>query len=231
MSNQDGRVFARNVAANIAVAGFLAVGTAVAFSATAYADDPPPPADPGADPTAPPPVGPTIPVLGAPLGPQGFSILAQAGQPAVEPLGTPALPELNRENLLGQNPVPMAPGGPPGVAPNLDAMNSQYLLRQNEVPAAPGQGTAVGPATDDEHLGRVDYLKQLHALYSNGNLKGSLLGRVDQTQLGEPLPGTAPLPGTNIPPGLVQNLPDPAAPADPSAPPVLPVAPVPPPVG
>ncbi len=43
MSSQDRKTFARNVMANISVAGFLAVGAAVALSATAAADDGPPP--------------------------------------------------------------------------------------------------------------------------------------------------------------------------------------------
>ncbi|WP_231965623.1 hypothetical protein [Mycobacterium sp. E802] len=57
-------------------------------------------------------------------------------------------------------------------------------------------------------------------LYRNGNLRGAMLGQVPKEQLGEPLPGTAPPPGTNIPSGLGENLPDPAAPPPaPGAPP------------
>ena len=47
------------------------------------------------------------------------------------------------------------------------------------------------------------------------------MGKLDPDQLGEPLPGTAPPPGTNIPVGLEQYLPEP--------PPAIP--PVPPPGG
>jgi hypothetical protein len=49
-------------------------------------------------------------------------------------------------------------------------------------------------------------------------LKGGLLGQMPQEQLGEPLPGTAPPPGTAVSPGLEQYLPDPA-PADAPPPP------------
>ena len=38
-----------------------------------------------------------------------------------------------------------------------------------------------------------------------------LFGQAPDEQLGEPLPGTAPAPGIYLPPGLGQNLPDPAA--------------------
>jgi hypothetical protein len=182
-----------------------AVGAAVASLPTAAAEPPPPP--------------PPLPILGAPLAPQGLGgIMAQNGLTPVEPLGTPTLPELNRENLLGQNPVPSAPGGPPGVAPELNAFNNAYLLPQNVAPAAPGEGTVVGvpPGQENADLGRIDYLRQLHELYQNGNLKGSLLGQMPKEQLGQPLPGTAPPPGTNIPSGLYPDLPP---------------APVPPPAG
>jgi hypothetical protein len=236
MSSQDGKALARHAMATVAVAGFLAVGAAVALSATAVADDGPPPADPSAPlypaAPAPPPLGPTIPVLGAPLGPQGFNILAQNGTDATPgSLGVPDTVDTSPGALLGQNLAPSAPGGGVlGAPPNLNALNNAYVLPQNEKPSAPGQGTEVGvePGQENADLGRFSYLQQWHDLYKNGNLKGALLGRVDPEQLGQPLPGTAPLPGTNIPPGLVQDLPDPTT-ADPAVPPV-PGAPIPPPV-
>jgi hypothetical protein len=231
-------VAVRTAVANIAVLGALAVGAAVASLATAAADPPPPdpvllPVDPAA-PAPPPPPGPSIPVLGANLGPAGFNILAQNGSdPAPGSLGVPQTLDTNPQSLLGQNVVPSAPGqGVPGAPVNLDPLNNAYVMPQNEKPAAPGQGAQVGvaPGEENDHLGRVDYLKQWHDLYKNGNLKGALLGQAPQEQLGEPLPGTAPPPGTNIPPGLEQYLPDPNAPAvpDPNAP-ILPI--VPPPAG
>jgi hypothetical protein len=233
MNGQDGKTVARRVMANVAVAGFLTVGAAVAFSATAVADDGPPPPDPAVPvdlATPPPPAGPVIPVLGAPLGPEGFNILAQNGAPAAPgALGVPAAIDTNPQALLGQNQAPAAPGqGAPGAPINLNAINNAYVLPQNEKPSAPGKGAEVGvdPGQENADLGRYSYLQQWHDLYKNGNLKGALLGRVPEDQLGQPLPGTAPPPGTNIPPGLVQDLPDPAT-ADPAAPPAAPGAPVP----
>ncbi|WKG01715.1 hypothetical protein [Mycolicibacterium sp. HK-90] len=209
----------------IMVAGVLALGAAVASSAAAAAD--PAPVDPAVPaPAPPPPQGPTVPGIGAPLGPNGLSLLEQTGTPTGGPLGLPQGVDLNPNSLLAQN---ATPGGPPGTPPNLRAFNNGYLLPQNEKPSAPGEGTVVGVAPGEENadISGREYLKQLHELYRNGNLKGALLGQVPQQQLGEPLPGTAPPPGTNISPGLAQYLPEPAPPADPAAPPA-PAVPAPP---
>ena len=92
-----------------------------------------------------------------------------------------------------------------------------YGVPQNEVPSAPGQGQQFDVAPGDENAdvnGRT-WLGRYIDLYRDGRLRGSLLGQLPQQQLGEPLPGTAPPPGTNIPPGLVQFLPDPAVPPPP----------------
>ena len=70
---------------------------------------------------------------------------------------------------------------------------SPYVL-QTDVPPGP--------------FARVDALKGLHAM-----LHGSL-GRVPRSELGQALPGTAPPPGTNLPPGLEQFYVPPEAPAD-----------------
>ena len=78
---------------------------------------------------------------------------------------------------------------------------SPYVL-QTDVPPGP--------------FARVDALKGLHAM-----LHGSL-GRVPRPELGQALPGTAPPPGTNLPPGLEQFYVPPEAPAD-VPPPVPPV--------
>lgn len=205
------------------VAGILALGAAAASSAAAAAEPAPnTPADPAIPAPAPPP-GPTVPGIGAPLGPNGLSLLEQTGTPTGGPLGLPEGVSLDPNSLLGQN---ATPGGPPGTPPNLRAFNNGYVLPQNEVPSAPGQGSVVGvaPGQENADISGVDYIKQLHELYKNGNLRGSLLGQLPKEQLGQPLPGTAPPPGTNIPPGLAQYLPAPP-PADPAAPPLDPAAP------
>ncbi len=72
---------------------------------------------------------------------------------------------------------------------------SPYVLQSNVPP---------GP------FARVDAFKGLHAM-----LHGSL-GRMPGSELGQPLPGTAPPPGTNIPAGIEHYL----APPDDAAPPV-----------
>jgi hypothetical protein len=222
--------------ANIAAAGFLTVGAAVAFAATATADPPPPdPAlpVPGA-PEPPPPPGPPVPVLGAPLGPAGLGVLAQNGQeqnPAA--LGAPPITGLDQTTVLGQNPLPSPPGGGPGVVPNLNVFNNAYGPQQCLAPSAPGKCEQfdVAPGDENADVSRRQWLGRYIDMYRAGMLKGGLLGQVPQEQLGEPLPGTAPPPGTNIPPGLVQFQPDPAAPPDgappppPGAPPLLPPPP------
>ena len=85
-------------------------------------------------------------------------------------------------------------------------MASPYVL-QTDVPAGP--------------FARIDAFRGVHALIHGG------LGRMPGGELGLPLAGTAPAPGTNLPPGLEQFYagPDP----DPLLPdPLLPISPVPP---
>jgi hypothetical protein len=78
---------------------------------------------------------------------------------------------------------------------------SPYVL-QTDVPAGP--------------FARVDALKGLHAM-----LHGSL-GRMPGSELGQPLPGTAPPPGTAIPAGIEQFMAPPAeAVAPAAAPPII----------
>lgn len=140
-------------------------------------------------------------------------MLAQTGQPAVPGmLGAPAIPGIDRATALGQNAVPSAPGAGPGVVPNLRAFNNAYGLPQNEVPSAPGQGQQfdVAPGQENADVNGRTWLGRFYDLAADGRLHGALLNQLPQQQLGEPLPGTA-SPGTNIPPGLVQFLPDPAA--------------------
>lgn len=145
------------------------------------------------------------------------SVLAQSDAAPAGPLGLPDLSAYAPGLLLGQNAVPAAPGAQtPVAAPDLRAFNGDYLLPQNVAPAAPGQGATaagIGPTPDDPGTGRLAFLRRIHAMYSDGDLAGALLGQVPSEQLGEPLPGTAPAPGIYVAPGLGQNLPDPAAPA------------------
>ncbi|MDT5191142.1 MAG: hypothetical protein QOI28_3393 [Mycobacterium sp.] len=216
--------------------GLLAVGAAVAFPATAVADDAPPDPlpVPGDLAPPPPPPGPTIPIIGAPVGPAGFDVLAQNGVPSAGPgnLGAPPVYGIDGTSVLAQTAAPSLPGAV-GTPPNLNVFNNAYGAGAlNEVPAAPGKGEQfdVAPGQENADVSRREWLGRYIDLYRAGDLKGGLLGQVPQEQLGEPLPGTAPPPGTNVPPGLVQFLPDPADTAPPPPPPGV-VPPVPPPPG
>ncbi len=80
----------------------------------------------------------------------------------------------------------------------------------------------VAPGQENSDVSRREWLGRYIDMYRAGMLKGGLLGQVPKEQLGEALPGTAPPPGTNLPPGLGQFLPDPAAPPDGVAPPPVP---------
>jgi len=183
----------------------VAVGRAVPAIA-APTDEPPP--DPAA---APAPTG-LIPPI-ASIG----NVLGQNGSTPAGPLGLPDLSAYAPSLVLGQNPVPAAPGVPDApVVPNLNAFNAAYLLPQNLTPAAPGQGEpapGIGPDQDSPSAGRIAFLRRLHEMYQAGALTGALLGQVPKEQLGEPLPGTAPGPEIYISPGLGLNLPDPTVPA------------------
>jgi hypothetical protein len=197
-----------NVAAKFVVAGMLAAGTAVASAATAAADPPPPP-PPGdqTNPVAPPPPGlndalanPVTAILGDPAGPPG---------------GAPV------DLLLSQYQVPSVPGEQPqGLDINQAITGNAYLLPQNYANPTPGDGSPYGtaPGTITDRPDLISSLKGAHGLWHGA------MGRLDPSQLGEPLPGTAPPPGTNIPQGLGDDLPNGPAPAPFPAPLALPPA-------
>jgi hypothetical protein len=173
------------------------------------------------------------------MGPAGFGVLTQVGQTPSDTPGTLGVPAqitgLDRDSVLGQNALPSPPGAGPGVVPNLNVFNNAYGVQQYEKPSAPGQGQQfdVAPGDENADVSKRIWLGRYIDMYRAGMLKGGLLGQVPQEQLGEPLPGTAPPPGTNIPPGLVQFQPDPPPPPDAPVPPPPPGAPplVPPPPG
>jgi len=189
--------------------GFALIAFVVATAAPAVAapvDDQP--TDPSPAPAAPTGFIPPVASFG--------NILGQSGSDPAGPLGIPDLSAYAPNLVLGQNPVPAAPGtADPAVIPNLSAFNAGYLLPQNLKPAAPGQGTlapGIGPDKDSPGSGRIAFLRRLHEMYQEGELTGAFLGQLPKDQLGEPLPGTAPGPEIYIPPGLGQ-LPDPAQPS------------------
>ena len=183
---------AGKLAETIAVAGLLAAGTAVASAPTAAADPPPPvPADPAApdppsDPPAPPPTA---------MG----TMTAILNQTTASPTGF--------DLLLSQTPMPGTPGSQAPAPPDLSTVNTlPYLFGPNEKLSEQGQQSMYSAGPTDLNApapsGRIDAFKRAHGLWHEG------LGRLDQSQLGQPLPGTAPPPGTHLPPGPVQFLPD-----------------------
>jgi hypothetical protein len=197
------------MAANLA-AGILAVGGAVVFSATAAADDAPPPPPP-------PPPGPTgfLPPAGTV---QNF--LPQGGM----------APGSGYDFLLGQAPLPTAQGGQPAPvivgedgqpvpaaqAPTLIDQQAVNALKPTNFELA-GQGqqsvysyTPADPAAPPPNF--MDNAKGAHGIWNYQ------MGRLTTAQLGQPLPGTAPPPGTNIPVGLAADPNDPTAPPPPQPP-------------
>ena len=207
------RVTVQNRVVAALAAGMLAAGAAVAFSATAAADEPPPP---GADP--------------APA-PTGF--LPPAGTlQSFLPEGAMA-PGSGYDFMLGQAPLPTAQGGQPAPvvvgadgqpvpAPQsptiLDPQAIQALRPTNFGLAGQGQQSMYSytpAAPDAPPPGFLANAKGAHGIWNYQ------MGKLDPNQLGEPLPGTAPPPGTNIPAGLGESLPDPLAPP-PGAPPIIP---------
>lgn len=115
-------------------------------------------------------------------------------------------------SMLGQNVAPAAPGGTgPVTVPGANALNNQYLLPQNLKPAEPGKGELYGVDPGEEHadVSGGDYLRRLWHQHQDGQLGGGLLGRRPKEELNQPLPGTAPPPGTRIP-GLADDSQGPA---------------------
>lgn len=208
------------------------------MSATAAAEPPPGPPLPG-EPGPPPPEaappGPAIPMIGTPLGPNGLGVLAQTNAPGVPgALGAPAVNGLDAASVLGQYLTPQAPNADPGIVPNLNVFNNAYGLPQNVVPSAPGEGLQfdVAPGQENSDVSKREWFGRFIDMQRDHRLYGGL-GQLPQEQLGQPLPGTAPPPGTVISPGLVQYLPEGgpppglivAPPPDPAAPPPPPVLP------
>lgn len=175
------------------------MGILVCAAPAAATDEPPP-----ADPLPAPPVT-TVPV--PPLAGIG-SALSQAGSAPAGPFGLPDLSGYETNLILGQNPVPAAPGTPaPAALPSLSAFNPEYLLAQNQAPAAPGEGViapGIGPMPDDPGTGRIAFLRRLHEMYQNDALTGALLGQVPADQrdglLAQPEPEPVVYPPAALPP-------------------------------
>jgi hypothetical protein len=190
----------KDVAMKILAAGVLLAGAAVACATTAAADPAPPvPAGPAVPPVPGQEPAPVVPAEDHPL--TGFAnYLAGSG---------------GQELLLGQTAVPAVPGTAPVSPPSVDVLDGiQLLMPQNYRVPTPDQTSpyALSQGTPGP-FARVDSLKGVHAIVHGA------LGRMPADELGQPLPGTAPPPGTNIPLGPERFLPDPAEiPSPPPAP-------------
>jgi len=122
------------------------------------------------------------PTVAAAPAPNGIgNPLAQSGDAPTGPFGLPDLSAAATGLLLGQNPVPAAPDATaPAKIPSLAAFDPHYLLPQYVDPAPPGQGelaAGIGPTPDDPSTGRIAFLRRLHEMYAEGELRGALLGQ------------------------------------------------------
>lgn len=163
----------------------------IALCAAALACAAPAAADPATPVPPPPPPGFVPPGIG--------DVLAQRGSDQGGLLGMPDLSAYGPNLLLGQNPVPAAPGAPApaSVMPNLSAFNPEYMLAQSEMPAAPGEGAAapgLGPDADNPGTGRIAFLRRIYEMYGTGALKGALLGQQTPAEFAEESVAPAPPP-------------------------------------
>jgi hypothetical protein len=207
MGSSDRGAAAKGVAAKVAMASMLAVGAAVASAGTAAADPlPPAPADP-ATPDAPPPPAGFIPPPstigstlaqdqdnGQPIGPGGLPGCFFAN-PANSDSGSGPCPDF----LLSQYATPATSGQPATIMGGANALSTAgYLLPPNIRMSEQGQGPTFYGLTGDDNApitSRWDAISRARGAFHD------VMGHLDQDQLGDPLPGTAPPPGTNLPVG------------------------------
>lgn len=197
----------------------------------------------GADPVVD-PILPVDPVVAGPV-PIPAEGIAPAPAPAPPPAAAAqsmlgqAVTQLGQSNplnamadLLANSPQPPVVGQgplPPGTissGPGADPLSlAQGLMPRNyRMPTSDEASPyALAPNSTPSPFARIDAWKGVHALTH------SSLGRMPGSELGQPLPGTAPPPGTNLPPGLEQFYIDPAAVAPAAPPAVDPLMPPPPP--
>lgn len=193
----------------IVAAGWLALaGYGVAPASAEPVVDPLLPTDPPV-PTDVPPVPPVPPAPQSMIG-QAIGQVTQSNPVAAM---ADALANSQQVPVLGQAPLP--PGTiASGPAPDPMAL-AQLLMPQNYRMPAEDQDSpyALAPNTSPSPFARIDAWKGVHAI-----LHGSI-GRMPSDELGQALPGTAPPPGSNLPPGLEQFY---VLPAVPPATPALP---------
>ena len=176
--------------ARVAVAGVLCVAPLATASAIAMADSTVPPPEPIL--IAEVPAGEAPPVA------DPFVTASQMTKQSPITAFADMLAQASPNVLLAT-----APGSAPAANPLASVgmlMPKSYRMPTGDSPSPYLLTTGVDPGP----FARVDGWKGLHAI---GH---AALGRMPRVELGQPLPGTAPPPGTAIPLGLVQFLPDPA---------------------
>ena len=202
-----------------AVASGLCIAALAATSATATADSVTPAPEPVL--LAEVPVvaaAPGVPVsAAAPGAPDPFATTSTVTKQNPLSAFADVLAQASPDSVLAPLTAPGAAAAPDPLAAAGLLMPQNYRMPTGELPSPYVLATGVPPGP----FARVDGVKGLRAMIHGA------LGRMPGVELGQPLPGTAPPPGTAIPLGLVQFLPDPAelVPADPAAPLIPPPVP------
>ncbi len=147
----------------------------------------------------PPPPDPLIVAPEAPPGPPA---------PAMDPFAAPPLPGLLADGASASQGIGLSSPSPVNPLAGMDSLSPNgFRMPSGDAPSryALESGVPAGP------FARLSAFNGVQAI-----LRGTL-GRMPGAELGEAMPGTAPPPGTRIPPGLEQfyidpNLPPPAPP-------------------
>jgi len=177
-----------------AVSGALGVAALLAPTPTAVAEPVPPPSDPAV-------LVPTDPAVDA----------APAAAPALDPFA--ANSQATKENpLMAFSTIMAQPSPATLLVPPASAGTAENPLIGLDLLMPTSYGMPTGDSASPYVLGegnngpfaRINAFKGVHALGHAG------LGRMPREMLGQPLPGTAPPPGTSVPAGLEQFYVDPA---------------------
>jgi len=189
-----------------AVSGALGVAALLAPTPTAVAEPVPPPSDPAV-------LVPTDPAVDA----------APAAAPALDPFA--ANSQATKENpLMAFSTIMAQPSPATLLVPPASAGTAENPLIGLDLLMPTSYGMPTGDSASPYVLGegnngpfaRINAFKGVHALGHAG------LGRMPRELLGQPLPGTAPPPGTAVPAGLEQFYVDPAELLPPAPAPVVP---------
>jgi len=189
-----------------AVSGALGLVALLAPTPTAVAEPVPPPSDPAV-------LVPTDPAVDA----------APAAAPALDPFA--ANSQATKENpLMAFSTIMAQPSPATLLVPPASAGTAENPLIGLDLLMPTSYGMPTGDSASPYVLGegnngpfaRINAFKGVHALGHAG------LGRMPREMLGQPLPGTAPPPGTAVPAGLEQFYVDPAELLPPAPAPVVP---------